>query len=252
MPPSLRNLVVLPPRALGTSTSNSQASASTPSHVLVSDTCPPVRLPTRLLHRRHRRRPLARRMEVCPSEIDLFPHSTDRPRFYILRRNNRPSSQFFSFGRHSYQPSVIPPGQVGWGPQHPPSNLPLTPLPASYRPSRRVRAVDTDAGGRRGGHPDDPDWDGKDVLPVYDNVGSPPKYHESTYPLPSLAVAQPTPTVPVPRTFADGHVTDRQTGGPPDDPPDGRPSTTAGPLADALLLSHPTPLPPAYHSPQTA
>lgn len=53
---------------------------------------------------------------------------------------------------------------------------PLAPLPSAYRPGRRVNAADTDAAGRRFGGPDDPDWDGKDVLPAYNNIDRPPKY----------------------------------------------------------------------------
>ena len=54
--------------------------------------------------------------------------------------------------------------------------MPLAPLPPVYRRDRRVTAADTDAFGRRLGGPDDPDWDGKDVLPAYNNIDRPPKY----------------------------------------------------------------------------
>lgn len=55
----------------------------------------------------------------------------------------------------------------------------LSPLPSAYaRQNRRTRAADTDAGGRRAGGPEDADWDQKDALPAYDNVGGPPKYVE--------------------------------------------------------------------------
>jgi hypothetical protein len=53
---------------------------------------------------------------------------------------------------------------------------PPSPLPVAYRSNgRRTRAADIDAGGRRGGNPED---NHKDPLPAYDNVGGPPKYIE--------------------------------------------------------------------------
>ncbi|KAH7922276.1 hypothetical protein BV22DRAFT_670055 [Leucogyrophana mollusca] len=94
------------------------------------------------------------------------------------RKNNRPVSEFFSLvpsytrrplADHQPYSSSYQPGYV----------TPLTPLPAAYRPDRRVRAADTDAGGRRLGAPDDGDWDAKDALPAYDNIGGPPKYAET-------------------------------------------------------------------------
>ncbi|KAG1873839.1 hypothetical protein F4604DRAFT_1955488 [Suillus subluteus] len=52
----------------------------------------------------------------------------------------------------------------------------LTPPPSIYHPDRRVNAADTDSAGRRTGGPDDPDWDGKDILPAYNKFDHPPKY----------------------------------------------------------------------------
>jgi hypothetical protein len=60
--------------------------------------------------------------------------------------------------------------------------MPLAPLPSAYRPSRRVNAADTDAAGRRFGEPDDLDWDGKDILPAYNNFDRPPKYNSGVAP----------------------------------------------------------------------
>ncbi|KAG1857740.1 hypothetical protein DFJ58DRAFT_326307 [Suillus subalutaceus] len=93
-------------------------------------------------------------------------------RIYIVRRRRRslrssnpydnsqaPENNIFS---SSYQPSYR---------MHR-----LTPLPSVYHPDRRVNAADTDSAGRRTGGPDDPDWDGKDILPAYNKFDRPPKY----------------------------------------------------------------------------
>jgi hypothetical protein len=52
----------------------------------------------------------------------------------------------------------------------------LAPLPAAYRPDRRISAADVDGHGRRLG-PEE--RDGKDALPAYDNFDRPPKYMEA-------------------------------------------------------------------------
>lgn len=57
--------------------------------------------------------------------------------------------------------------------------MPLAPLPLAYRRGRRVNAADIDTAGRRLGEPDDPDWDGKDILPAYNHTDRPPKYDSS-------------------------------------------------------------------------
>lgn len=106
-----------------------------------------------------------------------------------LKRANLPLTKFFSF--YPTPPTTTPPPT--YRPTFPRTNglsdVPtyayplLTPLPASYRPSsRRIRALDTDTGGRRLGSGGPNDHDGyitdKDILPAYDNVGGPPKYIE--------------------------------------------------------------------------
>lgn len=61
---------------------------------------------------------------------------------------------------------------------------PLTPLPAIYISPGRVRGLDTDYGGRRAasGNPEDGLLAEKDLLPAYDGLGRPPKYHGATDP----------------------------------------------------------------------
>lgn len=56
--------------------------------------------------------------------------------------------------------------------------LQLAPVPAAYRPERRVRAADTDAYGRRLDATAE-NCNGKDALPAYDNFDRPPKYVEA-------------------------------------------------------------------------
>jgi len=108
-------------------------------------------------------------------------------RVYLLKRRGRPPGDFFNFGlssasrrlprTHSDIYNNQPPDQFS-----PPFTYPsLSPLPMPHR-TRRVRAADTDAGGRRLGgfrDPEDGDWDNKDELPAYDSIGGPPKYVEA-------------------------------------------------------------------------
>lgn len=73
----------------------------------------------------------------------------------------------------------------------------LAPLPAAYRPDRRVRAADIDAHGRRSG-PAGEELGGKEALPAYDNVDRPPKYVEAGWlhggpPPPTEQPAAPPP-----------------------------------------------------------
>ncbi|KAG0698542.1 hypothetical protein DFH29DRAFT_877902 [Suillus ampliporus] len=97
-------------------------------------------------------------------------------RLYILRRRNRPVTEFFSIGSSGYYNSQAP-GDHAFSSSYQPSHLMhLAPLPSVYRPDRRVNAADTDPAGRRLGRPDDPNWDGKDILPAYSNIDRPPKY----------------------------------------------------------------------------
>ncbi|KAL4077878.1 hypothetical protein J3A83DRAFT_1683975 [Scleroderma citrinum] len=122
-------------------------------------------------------------------------------RLYILRRSNRPATEFFICGRRRASPR---PEERVYGPSYQLPGGPLAPVNATYRlGQRRVRAADTDADGRRLGRPDDPEWDGKDVLPAYDKVGSPPKYFASEqYPFGSQTqpaealVSMPNPHIP--------------------------------------------------------
>ncbi|KAH7882672.1 hypothetical protein F5I97DRAFT_1931282 [Phlebopus sp. FC_14] len=97
-------------------------------------------------------------------------------RLYVLRRRNRPISDFFILGRGNPRPE----DGLSYGSSYQPSRsgVPLAPIPPAYRPDRRVRAADVDADGRRLS-PDDGDWDGKDALPAYDKIGGPPKYIEA-------------------------------------------------------------------------
>jgi len=96
-------------------------------------------------------------------------------RLYLLRRRNRPATDFFSIVPSSSYYSSQAPGDHAFGSSYQHSQ-PLAPLPSVYRPGRRVNAADTDADGRRFGEPDDPYWDGKDTLPAYNNIDRPPKY----------------------------------------------------------------------------
>ncbi|KAG2143653.1 hypothetical protein DEU56DRAFT_791751 [Suillus clintonianus] len=97
-------------------------------------------------------------------------------RLYFLRRRNRSAKEFFSIGpSNSYHSEA--PGNDTFSSSYQPSRLmPLAPLPSVHRPNRRVNAADTDSAGRRFGGPDDPDWDGKDILPAYNKFDRPPKY----------------------------------------------------------------------------
>ncbi|KIJ64239.1 hypothetical protein HYDPIDRAFT_40467 [Hydnomerulius pinastri MD-312] len=100
-------------------------------------------------------------------------------RLYILRRRNRPISEFFTInGANPYSYGSRPEHGSSYQPR---TGVPLAPMPAAYRPDRRVRAADTDAGGRRLGPDAEGDWEGKDALPAYDNIGGPPKYIEADW-----------------------------------------------------------------------
>lgn len=173
----------------------------------------------------------------------------------ILRRTNRPATDFLVFGRrpndsshqdHTYRPS------------HQSGGVPLASVDSMYRSNqRRVHAVDTDAEGRRLGRPDDPEWNGKDALPAYDKTGSPPKYIASEQyafgsqapyqPQPAGAlVAMPTPYVPISDSGATGQravgvggASGQEEGLPGMELHSGTPSP--GGL---------TPPPPAYHMPR--
>ncbi|KIK81864.1 hypothetical protein PAXRUDRAFT_832569 [Paxillus rubicundulus Ve08.2h10] len=103
-------------------------------------------------------------------------------RISVLRRRNRPLSDFFKIGSSSAyanDPDPVNPRSRGSS-YRPGYGIPLAPVPTAYLPDRRVRAADTDAGGRRLG-PAGEDWDGKDDLPAYDGVGGPPKYVEADW-----------------------------------------------------------------------
>jgi len=82
--------------------------------------------------------------------------------------------------------------------------------PSAYiHSSRRTRAADLDQGGRRlgGGGANDHDGepDDKDVLPVYDTVGGPPKYIESEMQaIPPRFGEMVVPSVPVGEQRATG------------------------------------------------
>lgn len=100
-------------------------------------------------------------------------------RICILRRRNRPLTEFFSIRTsNSYDNSQAPGEDYTFSSSYQPSRMHhhLTSLPSAYRPDRRVNAADTDSAGRRTGGPDDPDWDGKDILPAYNIYDRPPKY----------------------------------------------------------------------------
>ncbi|KAF9234471.1 hypothetical protein BU15DRAFT_24123, partial [Melanogaster broomeanus] len=102
-------------------------------------------------------------------------------RLSILRRRGQPASDFFRiFGTTPAYPYGAETGNVtAYGSSYQPGHgVPLAPLPAAYRPERRVHAADTDADGRRL-DPAGEDWDGKDALPAYDGIGRPPKYIET-------------------------------------------------------------------------
>ncbi|KAF9219850.1 hypothetical protein BS17DRAFT_788501 [Gyrodon lividus] len=103
-------------------------------------------------------------------------------RISVLRRRNQPISDFFRIGSsRTYPYGSGPVNSTSYGSAYQPGyGVPLAPVPAVYRPDRRVRAADTDAEGRRLG-PAGEDWDGKDILPAYDNISGPPKYVETDW-----------------------------------------------------------------------
>ncbi|KAI6106313.1 hypothetical protein EDD16DRAFT_1630278 [Pisolithus croceorrhizus] len=97
-------------------------------------------------------------------------------RLYVLRRTERSSGLFPSPGnssprswernRGSYQPYRVPV---------------VLPVAGARRPSRQVRAADTDAAGRRLGSLGVSDSNRKDELPAYDKFGGPPRYPQSLH-----------------------------------------------------------------------
>lgn len=99
-------------------------------------------------------------------------------RICILRRRSRPVTEFFSVRpSNPYDNSQAPENNTFSSSYQPSYRMHrLTPLPSVYHPDRRVNAADTDSAGRRTGGPDDPDWDGKDMLPAYNKFDRPPKY----------------------------------------------------------------------------
>lgn len=112
-------------------------------------------------------------------------------RLIRLRRANLPLTSFFSL---SYREPPTPTHRPTFPRTHGLNDAPAYPYPAAYHPSlRRIRALDTDDGGRRldTGGPNDHDGylGDKDMLPAYDNVGGPPKYFElDTFRGPARAV----------------------------------------------------------------
>ncbi|KAG2112669.1 uncharacterized protein F5147DRAFT_74064 [Suillus discolor] len=107
-------------------------------------------------------------------------------RICVLRRRNRPLTEFFSIKTSNFYDNSQAPGEdYTFSSSYQPSRRMhhhLTPLPSAHRPDRRIRpdrrvnAADIDSAGRRTGGPDDPDWDGKDILPAYNIYDRPPKY----------------------------------------------------------------------------
>lgn len=100
-------------------------------------------------------------------------------RICILRRRSRSVTQFFSIRpSYPYGISQAPADHIFSSSYEPSHRMHrLTPLPSAYLPDRRVNAADIDSAGRRIGGPDDPDWDGKDILPAYNKFDRPPKYN---------------------------------------------------------------------------
>ncbi|KAF8126288.1 hypothetical protein EV363DRAFT_1418831 [Boletus edulis] len=117
-------------------------------------------------------------------------------RIIVLRRRNQALSNFFRIGSSSqYSYGSYPPHNTRHGALI--HGIQLAPLPAAYRPDRRIRAADIDEHGRR---LDGEEGDGKDVLPAYDNLERLPKYIEVGWshggPLPPTvqqSVAVPSP-----------------------------------------------------------
>lgn len=111
-------------------------------------------------------------------------------RICVLRSRNRPFTDFFSPRRSSpltelfsarpsnpYDNSQAPEDHTFSSSYQPSHRIHrLTPPPLVHHHDRRVNAADTDSAGRRIGGPDDPDWDGKDILPAYNEYDRPPKY----------------------------------------------------------------------------
>ncbi|CAA7264027.1 unnamed protein product [Cyclocybe aegerita] len=111
-----------------------------------------------------------------------------------LKRANRPASSFFNFdtgnrsttsrGSRTFPRTTGIPA-VNLGPSYPYPDPLLAGIPTAYTgyTSRRTRAADIDASGRRGADRHaELDHDGelgdKDVLPAYEHFGGPPKYNE--------------------------------------------------------------------------
>ncbi|KAG2078641.1 hypothetical protein BDR04DRAFT_1226574 [Suillus decipiens] len=105
-------------------------------------------------------------------------------RICVLRRRRRSVTQFFSIRpSNPYGISQAPADHTFSSSYEPSYRMHrLTPLPSVYLPDRRVNAADIDSAGRRIGGPDDPDWDGKDILPAYNKFDRPPKYNFSGMP----------------------------------------------------------------------
>ncbi|KAG2131878.1 hypothetical protein BD769DRAFT_1666345 [Suillus cothurnatus] len=99
-------------------------------------------------------------------------------RICFLRRRSRPVTEFFSVRPLNPYDNSEAPGDQTFSSSYQPSHRMhrLTPLPLVHVPDRRVNAADVDSAGRRIGGPDDPDWDGKDMLPAYNKFDRPPKY----------------------------------------------------------------------------
>ncbi|KAG9310802.1 hypothetical protein JVU11DRAFT_8654 [Chiua virens] len=125
-------------------------------------------------------------------------------RFMILRWRNQAFFDFLRTGNNSpFNYGYNPPDDSNYRSMY--HGLQLAPVPAAYHPAAHgVRAVDTDAYGRRIG-PGGEGWGGKDVLPAYDNFDRPPKYLEAGW-------SQPGPPQPTEQSVVTPSVNGEQSG----------------------------------------
>ncbi|KAG6860251.1 hypothetical protein C0995_013701 [Termitomyces sp. Mi166 len=118
------------------------------------------------------------RVHIPISHIAIYLLLTEKLAIRIVFKRRNSASPFWS-SRHNISPSDTDPPAL---PRRFPRTTGLTQVPP-YPYSRRTRALDTDAAGRRILHTiNTSDHDGyigdKDVLPAYDNSGGPPQYRE--------------------------------------------------------------------------
>ncbi|KAI6107069.1 hypothetical protein EDD16DRAFT_1712592 [Pisolithus croceorrhizus] len=130
---------------------------------------------------------------------------------FYARRSTERSSGLFPFPGNSsprswernlgsYQPYRVPV---------------VRPVAGARRPSRQVRAADTDADGRRLGSLGVSDSNREDELPAYDKFGGPPRYPQSLHQGPQELPFNTPPLQTVTEDGADNSTRDRDILQPP-------------------------------------